>query len=158
LVHQDPHRSLPRYSALLQGALLPLQGAVDRPDEACADPTLRVDARPLAAAPGIGDYPRGDGHVDFAVEEDLWFGDTSDDAAEAGAAASFPLVPGGAARLLASPEPAQRLLELTHRPDSSVDEAVKTLVSDAALSARVLRLANSPAFALKANAASIAHA
>jgi putative nucleotidyltransferase with HDIG domain len=94
----------------------------------------------------------------FAVDEELWFGEDDDKEAESRAAASLAAV--GARIVGAKPFPiaARRLDELTRTPNARIEQVVNVLESDPALSARLLRLVNSAGYGLKVRCSSVRHA
>lgn len=94
----------------------------------------------------------------FEVDEDLWFGGSPDDPAEAEAARSMALVVARVYGLRAFPGSVQRLLALTADPDFRLADVVRTLEGDASLASRVLRLVNSAAYSLRVRCTSISHA
>lgn len=96
--------------------------------------------------------------MEFAISEDLWFADDTDEAASRAAADCFALAIGKLVGVRAFPEPAQRLMRLTRDPNFKLQEVVKTLEADPALTSRVLRLANSSSFSLRRTCTSITQA
>ncbi len=94
----------------------------------------------------------------FAVEEDLWFGDFEDKEAEARAARSIAAKAGMIVGAKPFPIAAKRLEELTRSPNSRIEQVVKVLESDPGLSARLLRLVNSAGYALRVRCTSVRHA
>jgi putative nucleotidyltransferase with HDIG domain len=56
------------------------------------------------------------------------------------------------------PETARRLAEMTRQPNARIGNAVRVLETDPALSARLLRLVNSPGYALRMRCTSLRHA
>lgn len=100
----------------------------------------------------------GAGASNFALDEELWFGDREDAEAERKAAASLAAV--GARIVGAKPFPiaARRLDELTRNPNTRIEQVVGVLESDPALSARLLRLVNSAGYGLKVRCTSVRHA
>lgn len=92
-----------------------------------------------------------------ALDEELWFGKL-DDRAEGLAAASLAARVGRILGAKPFPAAARRLDELTRGASCSIDEAVRVLEGDPALSARLLRLVNSVGYALRVRCSSVRHA
>jgi putative nucleotidyltransferase with HDIG domain len=93
------------------------------------------------------------------VDEELWFDSDGGDAeAEAKAAQSMAAMVGRILGAKPFPVAAQRLAELTRAPNARIDQAVRILESDPALSARLLRLVNSAGYALRLRCTSVRHA
>jgi len=93
-----------------------------------------------------------------ALNEELWFGATTDDAAEHRAAESLAAKVGRILGAKPFPEAARRLDELTRGVTCPVDDVVRVLETDPALSARLLRLVNSAGYALRLRCSSVRHA
>jgi putative nucleotidyltransferase with HDIG domain len=92
-----------------------------------------------------------------ALDEELWFGKL-DDRAEDLAAASLAARVGRILGAKPFPAAARRLDELTRGAACSIDEVVRVLEGDPALSARLLRLVNSVGYALRVRCSSVRHA
>lgn len=92
------------------------------------------------------------------VNEDLWFDTSVDEEAEAKAAESMAALVGRILGAKPLPIAARRLAELTRSPNARIEQTVRVLESDPALSARLLRLVNSAGYALRARCASVHHA
>ncbi len=92
------------------------------------------------------------------VDEELWYGASSDEAAEAEAAKSMAARMGRIIGAKPFPAAAQRLSQITRDPNCQMDEVVAVLESDPALSARLLRLVNSVGFSLRTACTSVRHA
>ena len=92
------------------------------------------------------------------VDEELWYGASSDDTAEAEAAKSMAARMGRIVGAKPFPAAAQRLSQITRDPNCQMDEVVAVLESDPALSARLLRLVNSVGFSLRTACTSVRHA
>jgi HD-like signal output (HDOD) protein len=96
--------------------------------------------------------------VKVEVDEELWYGASSDEAAEAEAAKSMAARMGRIVGAKPFPAAAQRLSQITRDPNCQMDEVVAVLESDPALSARLLRLVNSVGFSLRTACTSVRHA
>jgi putative nucleotidyltransferase with HDIG domain len=96
--------------------------------------------------------------VNFSIDEKLWFGTLSDDAAEQAAAASMAARVGEIHGAKPFPAAAYELASKTRDPDFSLDDATRILEKDTALSASLLRLVNSAAYALSRSCTSVHHA
>jgi HD-like signal output (HDOD) protein len=96
--------------------------------------------------------------VKVEVDEELWYGASSDEAAEAEAAKSMAARMGRIIGAKPFPAAAQRLSQITRDPNCQMDEVVAVLESDPALSARLLRLVNSVGFSLRTACTSVRHA
>jgi HD-like signal output (HDOD) protein len=96
--------------------------------------------------------------VKVEVDEELWYGAGSDEAAEAQASKSLAARMGRIVGAKPFPAAAQRLSQITQDPNCQMDEVVAVLESDPALSARLLRLVNSVGFALRTPCTSVRHA
>jgi HD-like signal output (HDOD) protein len=96
--------------------------------------------------------------VKVEVDEELWYGASSDETAEAEAAKSMAARMGRIVGAKPFPAAAQRLSQLTQDPNCQMDEVVAVLESDPALSARLLRLVNSVGFSLRTACTSVRHA
>lgn len=96
--------------------------------------------------------------VKVQVDEELWYGASSDEAAEAEAAKSLAARMGRILGAKPFPAAAQRLSQITRDPNCQMDEVVAVLESDPALSARLLRLVNSVGFSLRTACTSVRHA
>jgi HD-like signal output (HDOD) protein len=96
--------------------------------------------------------------VKVEVDEELWYGVSSDEAAEAEASKSMAARMGRIVGAKPFPAAAQRLSQLTQDPNCQMDEVVAVLESDPALSARLLRLVNSVGFSLRTACTSVRHA
>jgi HD-like signal output (HDOD) protein len=96
--------------------------------------------------------------VKVEVDEELWYGASSDEAAEAEASKSMAARMGRIVGAKPFPAAAQRLSQLTQDPNCQMDEVVAVLESDPALSARLLRLVNSVGFSLRTACTSVRHA
>lgn len=96
--------------------------------------------------------------VVFEVDEDLWFGSSDDAAAEHIAAESMAAMVGRILGAKPFPVAAKRLEELTRNPSTRIDQIVRVLEGDPALSARLLRLVNSAGYALRLRCTSVRHA
>ena len=94
----------------------------------------------------------------FDIDEELWYGVSSDEQAEAQAAKSMAARMGRIVGAKPFPAAAQRLSQLTQDPNCLMDEVVSVLESDPALSARLLRLVNSVGFSLRTACTSVRHA
>lgn len=93
-----------------------------------------------------------------SIDEELWYGSSTNQDAEDRAAASLA---GRVGRVLGAkpfPATALKLARLTRDPRSSMDELLAVLESDPGLSARLLRLVNSAGFALRTACTSVRHA
>jgi HD-like signal output (HDOD) protein len=96
--------------------------------------------------------------VKVEIDEELWYGVSSDEAAEAEASKSMAARMGRIVGAKPFPAAAHRLSLITQDADCSMDEVVAVLESDPALSARLLRLVNSVGFSLRTPCASVRHA
>ncbi len=96
--------------------------------------------------------------VKFDIDEELWYGVSSDEQAEAQAAKSMAARMGRIVGAKPFPVAAQRLAETTRDPNCLMDEVVTILETDPALSARLLRLVNSVGFSLRTPCTSVRHA
>jgi HD-like signal output (HDOD) protein len=96
--------------------------------------------------------------VKFEIDEELWYGASSDEAAEAEASKSMAARMGRIVGAKPFPAAAQRLSQITRDPNCQMDEVVAVLESDPALSARLLRLVNSVGFSLRTSCTSVRHA
>jgi HD-like signal output (HDOD) protein len=96
--------------------------------------------------------------VKVEIDEELWYGASSDEAAEAEASKSMAARMGRIVGAKPFPAAAHRLSLITQDPNCSMDEVVAVLESDPALSARLLRLVNSVGFSLRTPCASVRHA
>ncbi len=94
----------------------------------------------------------------FALDEDLWFGETDDAVAEQNAADSLAARVGRIIGTKPFPVAAKRLEELTRNPSTRIEQIVRVLEGDPALSARLLRLVNSAGYALRLRCTSVRHA
>jgi len=94
----------------------------------------------------------------FTLDEDLWFGALATDDFEIKAAESMVAKAAMVYGTKPFPQAAQELLSLTRKSTASVDDAVSILETDAALSASLLRLVNSAAYALAVPCKSVQHA
>lgn len=94
----------------------------------------------------------------FEIDEELWYGVSSDEQAEAQAAQSMAARMGRIVGAKPFPAAAQRLSQLTQDPSCLMDDVVSVLESDPALSARLLRLVNSVGFSLRTACTSVRHA
>jgi putative nucleotidyltransferase with HDIG domain len=94
------------------------------------------------------------------IDEELWFDsdDGGDAIAEAKAAESMAAMVGRILGAKPFPVAAQKLADLTRAPSARIDQAVRILESDPALSARLLRLVNSAGYALRLRCTSVRHA
>ena len=92
------------------------------------------------------------------IDEELWYGASSDEVAEAHAAKSMAARMGRIVGAKPFPAAAQRLATITQDPNCQMDEVVAVLESDPALSARLLRLVNSVGFSLRTACTSVRHA
>jgi putative nucleotidyltransferase with HDIG domain len=93
------------------------------------------------------------------IDEELWFdSEGGDEETEAKAAESMAAMVGRILGAKPFPVAAQRLAELTRAPNARIDQAVRILESDPALSARLLRLVNSAGYALRLRCTSVRHA
>ena len=94
------------------------------------------------------------------IDEELWFDsdDGGDAIAEAKAAESMAAMVGRILGAKPFPVAAQKLADLTRAPNARIDQAVRILESDPALSARLLRLVNSAGYALRLRCTSVRHA
>jgi HD-like signal output (HDOD) protein len=96
--------------------------------------------------------------VKVEIDEELWYGASSDEVAEAQAAKSMAARMGRIVGAKPFPAAAHRLSVITQDPNCSMDEVVEVLESDPALSARLLRLVNSVGFSLRTACTSVRHA
>jgi HD-like signal output (HDOD) protein len=96
--------------------------------------------------------------VKFEIDEELWYGASSDEAAEAEASKSMAARMGRIVGAKPFPAAAQRLSQITQDPNCQMDDVVAVLESDPALSARLLRLVNSVGFSLRTSCTSVRHA
>lgn len=94
----------------------------------------------------------------WEIDEELWYGVSSDEQAEARAAKSMAARMGRIVGAKPFPAAAQRLSQITQNPNCSMDEVVGVLESDPALSARLLRLVNSVGYSLRTPCTSVRHA
>jgi hypothetical protein len=92
------------------------------------------------------------------IDEDLWFGNFSDEEAERKAAESVAAMVGRIVGAKPFPIAAQRLAEATRDPDCDLNDIIRILERDVALSTRLLRLVNSASFALRTPCTSVRHA
>jgi HD-like signal output (HDOD) protein len=96
--------------------------------------------------------------VKVEIDEELWYGVSSDDRAEGLAAKSMSARMGRIIGAKPFPAAAHRLSQITQNPSCLMDEVVSVLESDPALSARLLRLVNSVGFSLRTACTSVRHA
>jgi len=96
--------------------------------------------------------------MDFSINEELWFGDFTDDQAEQLAAASLAAVAAQITGLRPFPAAAQKLLTVSRDPNYKVAALCEIIEGDPSLAARVLRLVNSAAYSLRARCTSVGHA
>jgi HD-like signal output (HDOD) protein len=96
--------------------------------------------------------------VKVEIDEELWYGASSDEVAEAQAAKSMAARMGRIVGAKPFPAAAHRLSVITQDPNCQMDEVVQVLESDPALSARLLRLVNSVGFSLRTACTSVRHA
>jgi HD-like signal output (HDOD) protein len=96
--------------------------------------------------------------VKLEIDEELWYGVSSDEQAEGLAAKSMSARMGRIIGAKPFPAAAQRLSQITQNPTCSMDDVVSVLESDPALSARLLRLVNSVGFSLRTACTSVRHA
>jgi HD-like signal output (HDOD) protein len=96
--------------------------------------------------------------VKLEIDEELWYGVSSDERAEGLAAKSMAARMGRIIGAKPFPAAAQRLSQITQNPSCQMDEVVSVLESDPALSARLLRLVNSVGFSLRTACTSVRHA
>jgi putative nucleotidyltransferase with HDIG domain len=108
---------------------------------------------PQAAVPHIVATSRIRG-----IDEDLWFGNFSDEEAEKKAAESVAAMVGRIVGAKPFPIAAQRLAEATRDPDCDLNDVIRILERDVALSTRLLRLVNSASFALRTPCTSVRQA
>ena len=92
------------------------------------------------------------------IDEELWYGASSDEVAEAEASKSMAARMGRIVGAKPFPAAAHRLSQITQDPNCQMDEVVSVLESDPALSARLLRLVNSVGFSLRTACTSVRHA
>ncbi|MEZ4224482.1 MAG: HDOD domain-containing protein [Polyangiaceae bacterium] len=92
-----------------------------------------------------------------ASVEDAWFGDGDGGEGERMAEQSMAAMVGRVLGAKPFPETARQLEQLT-RIEAPIDKIVRVLESDAALSARLLRLVNSAGYALRIRCTSVRHA
>jgi HD-like signal output (HDOD) protein len=97
-------------------------------------------------------------NVKVEIDEELWYGASSDEVAEAVAAKSMAARMGRIVGAKPFPAAAQRLSQITQDPNCQMDDVVSVLESDPALSARLLRLVNSVGFSLRTACTSVRHA
>ena len=81
--------------------------------------------------------------------EDFWFGEGADEQADRGAAASVAALVARIHGVKPLPVAAHKLMRVSRDPDTPLSTIAKVLESDPGLLARVLRLVNSAAFALR---------
>jgi len=96
--------------------------------------------------------------VKVEIDEELWYGVSSDEQAEARAAKSMAARMGRIVGAKPFPAAAHRLSQITQNPSCLMDEVVSVLESDPALCARLLRLVNSVGFSLRTACTSVRHA
>ena len=96
--------------------------------------------------------------VKLEIDEELWYGVSSDERAEGLAAKSMSARMGRIIGAKPFPAAAQRLSQITQNPSCQMDDVVSVLESDPALSARLLRLVNSVGFSLRTSCTSVRHA
>ena len=92
------------------------------------------------------------------INEELWYGTSDDGPAEQRAATSCAARVGRIIGAKPFPVAAQRIATMTRNPEVRIEELVRILESDAALSARLLRLVNSVGFSLRSACTSVHHA
>jgi HD-like signal output (HDOD) protein len=92
------------------------------------------------------------------IDEELWFGNFSDAEAEKKAAESVAAMVGRIVGAKPFPIAAQRLAEATRDPDCDLNDVIRILERDVALSTRLLRLVNSASFALRMPCTSVRQA
>lgn len=90
--------------------------------------------------------PSAKGPIDVSVLEELWFGDGDPNGAEKGAAESMAAAAGKAAGLKPFPVVAQQVMTLLSDPEWKSAVIKNAIEKDAALTSRVLRVANSPIY------------
>jgi putative nucleotidyltransferase with HDIG domain len=96
--------------------------------------------------------------MDFTLMEDLWFGEVKDDPAEKKAAESLVSQVAEIHGLRPFPVSAQQLMGLVRSPNYTIDAVEKVIETDPLLAARVMRVVNSAAYALRTRCTSISHA
>ena len=94
----------------------------------------------------------------FSIDEDLWFGGRSEEDARQNAADSLAALSARVHGVRSFPIATQRLLDVTAEPHASIHEVAQVVEADPALAARLLRLVNSAAYALRVPCKSIGHA
>jgi HD-like signal output (HDOD) protein len=96
--------------------------------------------------------------VKVEIDDELWYGTSSDEAAEAQASQSMAARMGRIVGAKPFPAAAQRLSQITEDPNCQMDDVVAVLESDPALAARLLRLVNSVGYSLRTACTSVRHA
>jgi HD-like signal output (HDOD) protein len=96
-----------------------------------------------------------------SIDERLWLNPLGDDQSRASddvARSSMAALVGRVVGAKPFPETARRLAEMTRMPNARIGNAVRLLETDPGLSARLLRLVNSPGYALRMRCTSLRHA
>jgi HD-like signal output (HDOD) protein len=96
-----------------------------------------------------------------SIDERLWLNPPGDDQSRASddvARSSMAALVGRVVGAKPFPETARRLAEMTRMPNARIGNAVRLLETDPGLSARLLRLVNSPGYALRMRCTSLRHA
>jgi HD-like signal output (HDOD) protein len=96
-----------------------------------------------------------------SIDERLWLNPPGDDQSRASddvARSSMAALVGRVIGAKPFPETARRLAEMTRMPHARIGNAVRLLETDPGLSARLLRLVNSPGYALRMRCTSLRHA
>ena len=96
-----------------------------------------------------------------SIDERLWLNPAGDDQSRASddvARSSMAALVGRVIGAKPFPETARRLAEMTRMPNARIGNAVRLLETDPGLSARLLRLVNSPGYALRMRCTSLRHA
>lgn len=94
----------------------------------------------------------------LTIQEELWFGEDTDDEAEKRAASSMAARAGRVLGAKPFPVAARQLESLTRTPNAPLEKVIKVLEGDPGLSARLLRLVNSAGYALRVRCTSVGHA
>ncbi|MFH1129998.1 MAG: HDOD domain-containing protein [Pseudomonadota bacterium] len=96
--------------------------------------------------------------MDVALNEELWFGELSDNPEEQQAAQSLVAQVAVIHGLRPFPASAQKLMSIANDPNYTVANVERIIESDPSLAARVLRVVNSAAYSLQTRCTSISHA
>jgi putative nucleotidyltransferase with HDIG domain len=103
----------------------------------------------------LSDTSQGPKENPLSIIEELWFGDISDEKAEALAAQSLIGMSAKVLGLHPFPPYAQQILSMSRNPDCNVFDLAKIIEQDPAFASRILRLVHSAAFVTSVKCTSI---